>query len=101
MLRAQRCETTRLGRDAQQVQQLARRDTVLYVTIEVLREVAILVQPVMPVAAGKLLDLLGVGADQRSFAALGAEHRLVSGTVLPAPSAIFPRYVEAEDGQDA
>jgi len=79
----------------------ARRDTVLYVTIEVLREVAILVQPVMPVAAGKLLDLLGVAADQRSFAALGAEHRLVSGTVLPAPSAIFPRYVEPEDGQAA
>jgi methionyl-tRNA synthetase len=79
----------------------ARRDTVLYVTIEVLREVAILVQPVMPVAAGKLLDLLGVGADQRSFAALGAGHRLVSGTALPAPSAIFPRYVEPEDGQAA
>ncbi|MGX5733482.1 methionine--tRNA ligase [Bosea thiooxidans] len=79
----------------------ARRDTVLYVTIEVLREVAILVQPVMPVAAGKLLDLLGVTADQRSFASLGAEHRLVSGAALPAPSAIFPRYVEPEDGQAA
>ena len=35
------------------------------------------------------------------FAALGAEHRLVSGTALPAPSAIFPRYVEPEDGQAA
>ncbi len=79
----------------------ARRDTVLYVTIEVLREVAILVQPVMPVAAGKLLDLLGVAPEARSFAALGAEHRLVSGSALPAPSAIFPRYVEPEDGQAA
>jgi len=79
----------------------ARRDTILYVTIEVLREVAILVQPVMPVAAGKLLDLLGVAPEARSFAALGAEHRLVSGTALPAPSAIFPRYVEPEDGQAA
>jgi len=79
----------------------ARRDTILYVTIEVLREIAILVQPVMPVAAGKLLDLLGIGADQRSFASLGGEHRLVSGTTLPAPSAIFPRYVEPEDGQAA
>jgi len=79
----------------------ARRDTILYVTIEVLREVAILVQPVMPVAAGKLLDLLGVAQEDRSFAALGAEHRLVSGTALPAPSAIFPRYVEPEDGQTA
>jgi methionyl-tRNA synthetase len=79
----------------------ARRDTILYVTIEVLREVAILVQPVMPVAGGKLLDLLGVAPEARSFAALGAEHRLVSGTALPAPSAIFPRYVEPEDGQAA
>lgn len=79
----------------------ARRDTILYVTIEVLREVAILVQPVMPVAAGKLLDLLGVAPETRSFAALGAGHRLVSGTALPAPSAIFPRYVEPEDGQAA
>jgi methionyl-tRNA synthetase len=79
----------------------ARRDTVLYVTIEVLREVAILVQPVMPVAAGKLLDLLGVAPEARSFAALGAEHRLVSGTALPAPSAIFPRYVEPEDDKAA
>lgn len=78
-----------------------RRDTILYVTIEVLREVAILVQPVMPVAAGKLLDLLGVAPEARSFAALGAEHRLVSGSALPAPSAIFPRYVEPEDGQAA
>ncbi|WP_293812739.1 methionine--tRNA ligase [uncultured Bosea sp.] len=79
----------------------ARRDTILYVTIEVLREVAILIQPVMPVAAGKLLDLLSVAPQDRSFAALGAEHRLVSGTALPAPSAIFPRYVEPEDGQAA
>ncbi|TQI77103.1 methionyl-tRNA synthetase [Bosea sp. AK1] len=79
----------------------ARRDTILYVTIEVLREVAILVQPVMPVAAGKLLDLLGIAPEARSFAALGAEHRLVSGSSLPAPSAIFPRYVEPEDGQAA
>ena len=79
----------------------ARRDTILYVTIEVLREVAILVQPVMPEAAGKLLYLLGVAPEARSFAALGAEHRLVSGSSLPAPSAIFPRYVEPEDGQAA
>lgn len=79
----------------------ARRDTVLYVTIEVIRQVAILVQPVMPVAAGKLLDLLAIPAEARSFAALGAQHRLVSGAPLPAPSAVFPRYVEPEDGQAA
>ncbi|MFJ5369204.1 methionine--tRNA ligase [Bosea sp. CER48] len=79
----------------------ARRDTVLYVTVEVIRQVAILVQPVMPVSAGKLLDLLGVPAAARNFAALGESGRLASGTPLPAPSGVFPRYVEPEDGQAA
>jgi methionyl-tRNA synthetase len=74
-----------------------RMETVLYVTAEVLRQVAILAQPYMPVSAAKLLDLLSVPADARDFAALGGGGRLVSGTALPAPAAIFPRYVEATD----
>jgi methionyl-tRNA synthetase len=74
----------------------ARMNTVLYVTAEVLRTVAILAQPAMPAAMGKLLDLLGIDGEARTFAALGPEHRLRSGTPLPAPSAVFPRYVEPE-----
>ena len=70
----------------------ARMETVLYVTAEVLRIVGILAQPYVPNAAAKLLDILAVPAGQRNFADLG--QRLVSGTPLPAPSAIFPRYVE-------
>ena len=50
----------------------ARQKTVLYVTAEVVRQVAILAQPVMPDASAKLLDSLGVAADARDFAALGA-----------------------------
>ena len=76
----------------------ARRDTVLYVTAETLRNVAILAQPVLPTAADKLLDLLGVAADARAFAHVGAAHRLTVGATLPAPAPIFPRYVEAEEG---
>jgi methionyl-tRNA synthetase len=72
----------------------ARQATVLYVTAEVIRQVAILAQPVMPTASGKLLDLLAVPADERDFATLGGGHRLAAGTPLPAPSAVFPRYVE-------
>ena len=68
----------------------ARFGTVLYTTLEVVRIAALLVQPVMPDSAAKLLDLLGQPADQRSFAALGA--RLAPGTVLPAPTGVFPRY---------
>lgn len=79
----------------------ARMATVLYVTAEVLREVALLVQPVMPTAMSKLLDLLGIDGGARSFGEFGPEHRLVPGTALPPPSVIFPRYVEAEAGQAA
>ena len=40
----------------------ARQKTVLYVTAEVVRQVAILTQPVMPDASSKLLDSLGIPA---------------------------------------
>ncbi|MCG6204368.1 methionine--tRNA ligase [Rhodopseudomonas sp. HC1] len=70
----------------------ARQKTVLYVTAEVLRQVGILAQPVMPGSAAKLLDILGVAADARDFAALPT--RIVPGTPLLAPAPIFPRYVE-------
>jgi methionyl-tRNA synthetase len=79
----------------------ARRDTVLYVTIETIRQVAILTQPVMPQAMARLLDLLAVPAEARNFVSLGEAGRLSPGTALPAPSAVFPRYVEPEDGQAA
>jgi methionyl-tRNA synthetase len=73
--------------------------TVLYVTAEVLRAVAIMAQPVLTRAAGKLLDLLGIEADARTLAHVGQENRIATDSVLPAPSPIFPRYVEPE--QDA
>ncbi|MFV0254199.1 MAG: methionine--tRNA ligase [Beutenbergiaceae bacterium] len=69
----------------------ARMATVLYVTAEVVRTVATLVQPVTPDAAGKLLTLLGL-PQQLPFSSVG--QRLQPGTALPAPSGVFPRYVE-------
>ena len=75
----------------------ARQGTVLYVTAEVLRQVAILAQPFVPASAGKLLDVLGVPPGERSFDRLGkAATRLAAGAALPAPAPIFPRYVEPE-----
>lgn len=68
----------------------ARFGTVLYTTLEVVRIAALLVQPVMPGSAGKLLDLLGQGADERDFTAVGS--RIEPGIALPAPSGVFPRY---------
>ena len=69
-----------------------RQKTVLYVTAEVVRQVAILTQPVMPDASSKLLDSLGVPPDERDFAALGT--RIKAGGALPPPVGVFPRYVE-------
>ena len=43
----------------------------LYVTAEVVRQVAILVQPVMPRSAARLLDLVGAPSGARDFASLG------------------------------
>jgi methionyl-tRNA synthetase len=74
----------------------ARRDSVLFATIEVLRVVGILCQPFIPAAAGKLLDLLAVRPDERNFSFATPEHRLFAGADLPAPAPIFPRYIEPE-----
>jgi methionyl-tRNA synthetase len=71
-----------------------RQRTVLYVTAEVVRQIAILAQPAMPEASAKLLDSLGIAADERDFAWLGGATRVKPGTRLPAPVGIFPRYIE-------
>ncbi len=74
----------------------ARMATVLLVTAEVLRMVGILVQPFVPVAAAKLLDLLAVPVGERGLSQVGADIGLRPGTKLPQPEPIFPRYVEGE-----
>jgi methionyl-tRNA synthetase len=72
----------------------ARQRTVLYVTAEVVRQIAILAQPAMPDAAARLLDILGIpdAVEARDFAALAT--RIKPGTHLPAPAPVFPRYIE-------
>ena len=83
----------------------ARMRLTLYTTIEVLRVAAVLLQPAMPAAMAKLLDLLGVAAEDRDFAAIdagdeagrfSAPRRIKPGAPLPAPKPVFPRYVEPE-----
>jgi len=74
----------------------AKQGTVLYVTAEVIRQVAILAQPFVPGSAAKFLDLVGVPANERMFDRLGGAHRLQAGAALPAPTPVFPRYVEPE-----
>ena len=73
----------------------ARQKTVLYVTAEVIRQIGILCQPFMPEASAKLLDLLAVGENARSFAAFS--ERLAAGSQLPPPAPVFPRYIEPKE----
>ncbi|MGV9412654.1 methionine--tRNA ligase [Nocardia sp. NPDC003693] len=69
---------------------VAREGTILYVTMEVLRIVTLLVQPVIPGAAGRILDLLG--QTDRDFAAIATP--LTPGLALPEPAVVFPKFVE-------
>ena len=70
----------------------AQMAAVLATTVDAVRRIAILVQPVVPAAAALLLDQLGVAADARNFA--GLDRVVAPGTPLPPPVGIFPRWVE-------
>jgi methionyl-tRNA synthetase len=73
-----------------------RQGTVLYVTAEVLRCVAIMAQPFVPSSAAKLLELLAVRPEERSFYELNGVKRIAPGSKLPPPMPVFPRYVEPD-----
>ena len=73
----------------------ARMNTVLWVLLECIRQLAILAQPAMPDSAAKMLDQLGVSEAARGFAHLGEAGRLRAGTPLPTPQGVFPRYQDA------
>jgi methionyl-tRNA synthetase len=73
----------------------AAADSVLYVTAEAVRRIAILVRWAIPSSADKLLDQLGQPAECRNFASLSAS--LQVGLSLPAPQGVFPRWVEEKN----
>jgi len=64
----------------------------LYILCEIIRHLAVVLQPVMPDSCARLLDQLAVPPNGRDFVALPTA--LVPGTVLPKPEGVFPRYVE-------
>lgn len=67
---------------------------VLALTASVLRQVALLLQPVMPQSMAHLLDGLGVAPEHRSFVDYATA--VAPGTPLPPPVALFPRQSEPE-----
>jgi methionyl-tRNA synthetase len=74
-----------------------RMNTVLYNLAEVIRCIAILLQPFTPMAADKILGQLAITQDKRDFACLNERHRLTSGIELPPPSGVFPRFDNASN----
>ncbi|AAU04138.1 methionine--tRNA ligase [Rickettsia typhi] len=64
---------------------------VLYTLLEVLRYVAIMLQPFVPSSANKMLDQLGVAKEERLFKHLVRDHALKAGSNILEPSIIFPK----------
>jgi len=73
-----------------------RMKTVLYVLADAIRGLALITQPFVPEAIGKMLDQLSVGEGNRDFVSFGKAGRLAPGTELPKPEGVFPRHVEED-----
>ncbi len=69
---------------------LAAQGAVLATALDASRRIALLVQPVMPESAARLLDQLGVAADARGLGDL--DRSVPPGTPLPPPQGVFPRW---------
>jgi methionyl-tRNA synthetase len=76
---------------------LDRMGAILSTTADVLRRAAIAAQPIVPVSAAKVLDLLAVPADQRVLQhALDPDLFVSAGTSLPAPEPVFRKFEQAK-----
>lgn len=78
-----------------------RMKTVLYVLSEVIRCLAIAIQPVVPAGAARMLDQLKVPEGQRAYAHISPEYKLVAGTKIDQPQGIFPRIELEKDAAKA
>ncbi len=74
----------------------ARMETVLYVLAEAVRCLSIIVQPVVPQSASKMLNQLSVSDDRRMFVNISKEHAIKPRTLIEKPEGVFPRLVEDE-----
>ncbi|MDT0508077.1 methionine--tRNA ligase [Novosphingobium sp. MMS21-SN21R] len=78
-----------------------RMKAVLLTLFMAIRDLTIAIAPVVPASAHKVLDQIGIPADQRDFAALTDADwymaRVATGEKLGAPSPAFPRLEMPED----
>jgi methionyl-tRNA synthetase len=79
-----------------------RMTAVLATLCAAIRDLAVAIQPVIPASAGIVLDMLGVPAGERDFAALadgeGYARVAASGFKLAPPAPIFPRLEAPAEG---
>ena len=68
-----------------------RMKTVLYVLAEVIRRMAIMLEPFIPTSCGKILDLMNLDESMRTFTSIRDDHRISPGTAIEKPTPIFPR----------
>ena len=73
-----------------------RMGEVLAVLGEAIRQIAILLQPVMPASAGRILDQLGIDPAHRDFSFLNGAERLASGQQIAKPEPVFPRFMNED-----
>jgi methionyl-tRNA synthetase len=79
-----------------------RMEAVLATLVDAIRMLGIAIQPVIPGAAARLLDQLGVPTTERTWAHIGDEdaytRRAGSGDALAPPQPIFPRMEMPAEG---
>ena len=71
---------------------------VLYHLAESIRCIALHLLPFIPASAAKMLDLLAIPDEERSFSHLSTAFALKPGTLLPPPAPVFPRFSEKVGG---
>lgn len=64
---------------------------ILYYILEIIRYIAILLQPFIPESASRMLNQLGIAKEYRTFAHLTKEYALKPGSIIYEPVPIFPR----------
>lgn len=70
-----------------------RMDTVLYVLAESIRKIAIMLKPLCPISADKILDQLKISSNEREFANLTNDFMIKSNIEIEKPQGVFPRLV--------
>lgn len=66
-------------------------EKILYTLLEIVRYIAIMMQPFTPSSAEKMLDQLNISKSERSFSSLNKNFALKSGQQILEPFPIFPR----------